>query len=55
MCGLYDLHQDRDQRWRWHGASMVSNNLLVSRRAYDSRQDAQLALTRFLRMTTELS
>ena len=50
MCRLFDLHQDRDQRWRWYGLSPVSSDMLVSRRSYETRPEAQLALTCFLQM-----
>lgn len=45
---LYDIHQDRNQRFRWHGANPGSDLLIVSRRSYHSRGDAEHALKRFL-------
>ncbi len=50
MDRLFDLHQDCDQRWRWFGASPGSESLLVSRRSWESRPQAQIALSRFLQL-----
>lgn len=50
MQRLYSLHQDCEQRWRWFGASLESDSLLVSRRSWESRLEAGDALTRFLRL-----
>ena len=52
MDRLYDLHQDRDQRWHWFGVEPESDLMIVSRRSYESRSGASEALTRFLALLT---
>jgi hypothetical protein len=46
---LFDVHQSQDSLWRWHGCHIDERELLVvSRRYWQSRPEAYLALTRFL-------
>jgi hypothetical protein len=47
---LFDLHLDRDQKWRWFGVRAGSPMMIVSRRAWDERGDAALAATRFVQL-----
>jgi hypothetical protein len=48
MGRLYDLHQGRDQRWQWFGATPGRDELIVSRRSWDTRWEAANALTSYL-------
>ena len=47
---LYDLHQSCDQRWKWHGAFPGYDYLIVSRRSWAMRAEAEAALTCFLKL-----
>lgn len=45
---LCNLHQDCDQRWVWFGILSGTDRMIVSRRSWENRSQAELALTRFL-------
>jgi len=45
---LCNLHQDCDQRWVWFGIFPGTDRMIVSRRSWENRLDAERALTCFL-------
>jgi hypothetical protein len=55
MGRLYDLHQDRDQKWRWFGVKPGSDILIVSRRSWETRPGAEVALSRYLQLCNRVS
>lgn len=54
-CTLVDLHQDRDQLWRWHVANSGNDRIIVSRQHWTSRVEAERALQQFLDMLKRLA
>lgn len=47
---LFNLHLDRDQKWRWFGVRAGSPMMIVSRRGWRERGEASLSMTHFIQL-----
>ncbi len=48
MGMFFDMHQISGGQWKWHAAMLRHNQMIVSRRSWDTRPECAAALKRII-------